>query len=90
MPRAVAIIHLTSDFQKSFRRLPKGIQCLAERKDQYFRLDAFDLRLSTHKLKGDLAGYWAYSVNYQYRILFAFLGNNEVIYYDIGTHQIYR
>lgn len=90
MLRPIAIVHLTSDFQKSFRRLPQDIQRLAEKRDQYFRSDAFDSRLNTHKLKGDLAGYWAYSVNYQYRILFAFLGSDEVIYYDIGTHQIYR
>jgi mRNA-degrading endonuclease YafQ of YafQ-DinJ toxin-antitoxin module len=90
MRRPIAAVHLTSDFQKSFRRLPKNIRRLAEKKDRWFRSDAFDPRLETHKLKGELAGYWAYSVNYQHRILFAFLGSDEVIYYDVGTHEIYR
>ncbi len=63
MRRPIAAVHLTSDFQKSFRHLPKNIQRLAEKKDRWFRSDAFDSRLDTHKLKGELAGYWAYSVN---------------------------
>ena len=53
-------------------------------------MNAFDPRLRTHKLRGALAGYWAYSVNYQYRVLFRFLASDAVLYYDIGTHDIYR
>ena len=84
------IIRSTSVFEKSFRRLTSNIQALAEEKDKIFRHNAFDPRLHTHKLKGELKGYWAYSVNYQYRVLFSFLNHNEVVYYDIGTHEIYR
>ncbi len=90
MPRIISQIHISSDFKKSFRKIPKPIQDLATRKDQWFRDDAFDARLKTHKLKGVLEGYWAYSVNYQYRILFRFINLTEVLYYDIGTHEIYR
>jgi len=104
MERAVLIVRSTSVFEKSFRRLPSNIQALAgqqavvglpiaqaaEQKDKIFRRNAFDPRLHTHKLKGELEGYRAYSVNYQYRVLFSFLNHNEVVYYDIGTHEIYR
>ena len=90
MPRPISVIHIPPDFEKTFLRLPKQIQGLANRKDQWFRRDAFDPRLRTHKLKGELSAYWAYSVNREYRILFRFLGPHEVIYYDIGTHEIYR
>ena len=90
MPRPVSVIHITPDFEKTFLRLPKHIQGLANRKDQWFRRDAFDPRLRTHKLRGEMAAYWAYSVNRAYRVLFRFLGPHEVIYYDIGTHEIYR
>lgn len=83
-------IHTTSEFQKSFRKIPKPIQNLAVKKDQYFREDAFDIRLRTHKLRGELEGYWAYSINQKYRILFRFIKDDEVIYYDIGTHGIYK
>jgi toxin HigB-1 len=73
MPRPISIVHVTPDFEKAFLRLPKHIQTLATRKDQWFRKHAFDPRLRTHKLKGELSAYWAYSVNREYRVLFRFL-----------------
>ena len=90
MLRIISKVHVSSDFKKSFRKFPIFIQDLAIRKDQWFRDDAFDARLKTHKLKGFLEGYWSYSINYQYRILFRFINSSEVIYYDIGTHDIYK
>jgi len=51
MPRPILIVHVTPDFEKAFLRLPKHIQALATRKDQWFRKDAFDPRLRTHKLR---------------------------------------
>lgn len=90
MSRLIFKIHITSEFEKSFYKLPVYIQKLAEKKDKWFRKDAFDLRLHTHKLKGELENYWSYYINRQYRILFRFINDNEVIYYDIGTHDIYR
>jgi hypothetical protein len=41
--------------------------------------DAFDPRLRTHNLKGELSAYWAYSVNREYRILFRFVGSSEAL-----------
>lgn len=90
MPRIITKIHSTTDFKKSFRKLPVIIQNLAIRKDQLFRDDVFDARLKTHKLKGILEGYWSYSINLQYRVLFRFISSHEVLYYDIGTHGIYK
>lgn len=83
-------IHSTSDFEKFFRKLPMRIQDLSIKKDKWFRQDAFDPRLHTHKLRGELEGYWSYRINREYRILFRFLNSDEVIYYDIGTHDIYK
>jgi mRNA-degrading endonuclease YafQ of YafQ-DinJ toxin-antitoxin module len=90
MPRPISIVHVTPDFEKAYLRLPKRIQTLATRKDQWSRKDAFDARLRTHKLKGELSAYWAYSVNREYRVLFRFVGSSEALYYDVGTHEIYR
>ena len=90
MPCSIATVHIPPDFEKTFLRVPKRIRSLATRKDQWFRKDAFDPRLRTHKLKGKLSDYWSYSVNREYPILFRFLGPDEVTYYDIGTHEIYR
>ncbi|MBI4678693.1 MAG: hypothetical protein HY748_14030 [Elusimicrobia bacterium] len=59
-------------------------------KDSWFRADAFDPRLKTHALKGNLKGLWAYSVDREHRILFEFLAADEALYHDIGLHEIYR
>ena len=90
MDRPIRIIHIPSDFRKSFQKLPAHIQDLAIKKDRMFRQNAFTVSLRTHKLKGPLDGYWAYSVNLEYRVLFRFINNHEVLYYDIGTHEIYH
>jgi hypothetical protein len=55
MPRPILIVQVTPDFEKAFLRLPTHIQALATRKDQWFRKDAFDPRLRTHKLRGELS-----------------------------------
>jgi len=52
--------------------------------------DAFDPRLRTHKLKGDLAGIWACSAGRDLRVLFEFVENEgaEAIFLlTVGTHD---
>ncbi len=88
--RPISEVHVASGFQKSFFKLPKQVQRLAMRKDMLFRKNVFDRQLRTHPLKGELEGYWAYSVNISYRVLFRFIEPDKVIYYDIGTHGIYK
>ena len=83
-------VHFAPRFFKSLAKLPPLIQTLAKEKDALFRAKPFDPRLRTHKLKGELSGVWSYSVNYSYRVLFRFLADDEVLYYDIGTHAVYR
>ena len=87
---AISQIHLTKNFLQSFKNLPKKIQDLAKDRDAIFIQNPFDTRLRTHKLKGRLQAYWAYSVNYEYRILFRFVSEENVIYFNVGTHEIYK
>lgn len=52
--------------------------------------DAFDARLRTHKLKGDLTGTWACSGGYDLRIVFEFVrhdGLEAVLLLSVGTHD---
>lgn len=83
-------IYPASHFVKTYKKLPENIKARAKQQEKKFTVTPFDTSLKTHKLKGELEGFWSYSVNYQYRILFRFLKGNEVIYYDIGTHEMYR
>jgi addiction module RelE/StbE family toxin len=51
-------------------------------------LNPFDASLKTHKLKGDLKKFYACSVNYDYRIVFIILiQDDEIILLDVGTHD---
>lgn len=53
-----------------------------------FTNNPFDSRLKTHKLTGKLDGLWAISVDYDCRIVFKFLNDNdEVLLIDIGSHD---
>lgn len=83
-------IHYTPDFKKSYERLPRNIQRIVDRKDALFRKNPFHPSLRTHKLKGPLKDLWSFYITKSYRILFEFLNRDEVIFYDIGTHEIYR
>ncbi len=80
-------IKLSPRFKKSFTKLHPRVQRKAIEKIVVFRKNQFDPRLNTYKLHGERKGEWAYSVDYSYRIVFVFLGNDTVLYLDIGTHD---
>jgi len=82
--------HVTSRFEKQFDKLSKNIQRIAVRKILLFENNPFHLGLNAHKLKGELSSFWSFYINDSIRVLLRFLKNNEVIYYDIDTHDIYK
>ena len=82
-------IYYSSHFEKAFKSLPLKVKKYAIGKEKIFREDCFDKSLKTHKLKGGLQDYWAFSINYSYRILFEFSRKDEVGFIDVGTHSIY-
>lgn len=54
--------------------------------------DPFHPSLHTHKLKGELAGSWACTVDYDNRVLFEFrqnpeTGEDEILLLTVGTHD---
>ena len=74
-------------FDRHFKKLPWVIQEKVKRRSEIFASNPFDQRLKTHKLHGERKEEWAYSVDYSYRITFVFVGEKEVLYTDIGTHD---
>jgi addiction module RelE/StbE family toxin len=82
-------IYYSSKFAKEYKKLPIEIKRLAEKKELLFRTNPHDPQLKTHKLTGILNSYWAFSINYQYRIIFEFRENNIVWFHSAGTHEIY-
>ena len=51
-----------------------------------FATDPQDPLLRTHKLKGELAGYWAFSVDEDLRVLFRWEGD-EAFLVNLGSHD---
>lgn len=55
--------------------------------------DAFDSRLGSHKLKGDLTGFWSCSAGYDLRIVFEISKRDKqevILLVSVGTHdQVY-
>ena len=54
---------------------------------ELFSGDPFTPRLRTHKLTGKLEGLWAFSVDFDCRVIFKFLSKNEILLIDIGGHD---
>ena len=44
-------------------------------------------KLRTHKLTGQLNELWSFSIEYDLRVIFYFINDNEVILEDIGNHD---
>lgn len=85
----------TNTFRRALRRtLKRQPQALADIQAALLLLqeNLFAPQLSTHKLKGKLAGTWACSAGYDLRILFELVPNPERVEEDlflieIGTHD---
>ena len=52
-----------------------------------FHQDPFSIQLKTHKLKGSLASFYAFSVLSDLRIVFRFDDLGDIIVVDIGSHD---
>ncbi len=59
-------------FKRMVRQNPQLRSLIAATLEQ-LAADPFHPTLKTHKLSGDLAGTWACSIDYRYRILFEFV-----------------
>lgn len=86
----ITAIYPTTHFIKAYKGLPENIKLSAKHKEAMFKANPFNPMLKTHKLKGRLSDCWSYYIDHQYRIIFRFINSKSVIYYDIGTHAIYK
>lgn len=79
-------------FEKKFNKY-KAQLTDAERKRlrerlEIFKGDVFDKRLKTHKLRGSLRNYYAFSISYSNRIVFKILDDEGVYFIDVGSHDV--
>jgi mRNA-degrading endonuclease YafQ of YafQ-DinJ toxin-antitoxin module len=75
--------------RRQARRRPQALAAIRETLG-LLEEDAFDPRLRTHKLKGDLAGSWSCSAGYDLRIVFDLVqhaGVEAILLLSVGTHD---
>ena len=83
-------VEVTSQFQRSFNKLPSDLRRLTVQRVACFAANPFDPRLRTHKLKGKLKALWSFSVSDAYRVLVSFPQPGIALLHNVGTHDVYR
>ena len=83
-------IYYSAKFAKAYKKLPQKVKLQAEKKELVFRKNPRHSSLKTHKLTGKLKDFWAFSVDYKYRIIFEFREKDVVWFHSVGTHEIYE
>ncbi len=74
-------------FSKYKSRLDEAGRSHLKQRFELFKEDVFDKRLKTHKLKGNLGAYYAFSVNHSDRIVFKVLDDEGVFLIEVGSHD---
>ena len=75
--------------RKYLKKHPQQAQAI-ETCLRLLELDAFDSRLKTHKLQGNLNGVWACSAGFDLRILFEFVTHEDqeaILLLTVGSHD---
>jgi len=83
-------IQYTTRYIKDFKKLSPSLQRAAAKREEIFKKDPHSPELKTHKLSGKLQDFWAFSITHHDRILFRFISQTQVIFYKIGSHDIYK
>lgn len=78
-------------FIRQLKKLPRALQLEAKEKIELFADPQNHKKLSVHKLKGRLAGFLSFSVNYRYRIIFEWeVPEERAVLLRIGDHSMYE
>ncbi|MFA7252739.1 MAG: type II toxin-antitoxin system mRNA interferase toxin, RelE/StbE family [Candidatus Paceibacterota bacterium] len=83
-------IFYTKKFNREYKKINKDLKLTAESKELIFRKDPFSRTLKTHKLSGELEGFWSFSVDYKNRVVFEFISAEVVFFHTIGDHDVYK
>lgn len=77
------------EFVRRYQHLPESAKNKAKKQEKIFRKNPFDPKLKTHKLHGRMHGFWSFSIDFKYRIIFKFEDSTIVKFYSVGGHSIY-
>lgn len=83
-------IAFTPAFLRQMRKLDVSLQEEVLEKTELLKEIKNHKSLKVHKLKGPFVGCCSFSVNYKIRIVFEYIGKDEVVFHAIGDHSIYQ
>jgi addiction module RelE/StbE family toxin len=78
----------TARFLRSLKRCEEAVQDDVVGAVKLFETGKNNKTLKLHKLHGKFKGYYAFSVNFSYRVIIK-LSKQTIYYVDVGTHDIY-
>lgn len=79
-----------SSFLRQLKKLSPSLREEAIEKVELFKNSTHHAALRVHALKGSLKGWWSFSVNYRYRIIFLWEKKNmSAVLWAIGDHSVY-
>jgi mRNA-degrading endonuclease YafQ of YafQ-DinJ toxin-antitoxin module len=76
----------SSRFLRRAKKLEEAQAVMLRASLRRFALNPRDLLLHTHKLKGELQGYWSFSVDEDLRVLFRWEGEVAFLV-NLGSHD---
>lgn len=81
----------SNTFRIDYRNLRKDVQVLVPDILRSLAEDPFTTFLRTHPLRDRLSGYYACSIDDEYRIIMRISHKNrEIRLFDVGNHDIYK
>lgn len=78
--------HFNHSLKRLARRKPELIPMIIE-KILLFSRHFNHPSLSVHKLTGKLHNNWAFSIEYDLRIIFRYTDDGNIVFIDIGSHD---
>ena len=83
-------ISFKATFVKRMNKIEKELVDEVFEKVELFKNEKNHKVLKVHKLHGKFSGCYGFSVNYKTRIVFEYETKNEVVFLDIGDHDLYK
>ncbi|MEK7528600.1 MAG: type II toxin-antitoxin system mRNA interferase toxin, RelE/StbE family [Patescibacteria group bacterium] len=77
-------------FVRQYKKLPDALREEVKEKITLFKKEPDHQFLKTHKLKGPLKGFYSFSVNYEYRVVFEYESKKTAVLLAVGNHDVYR
>ena len=77
-------------FERRMKKIDISLSPIVDERARIFRDNCFDAILKTHKLHGKRKGHWAFSITAKFRVMFAFIDSDTVLFEDVGDHSIYE